>query len=60
MSTLIEFIHANHNTPIAVVKGQVFSFYYSATHKCVLLLASGGAMIPVKESYEEVKQKLQE
>jgi hypothetical protein len=56
---LLTFTHANLNTPIEVVAGQVFSYYYSNSHKCVLLLAVGGAMIPVAESMEEVREKMQ-
>lgn len=57
--TFIEFTHANLGTPIYVTVTQVFSVYYSETHKATLLLATGGAMIPVKESLDAVRQKLQ-
>jgi hypothetical protein len=56
--TLLTFTHANLHTPVEVVKEQIFSFYYSGTHKCVLLLAVGGAMIPVSESVESVHEKI--
>lgn len=56
--TFLSFTHANLHTPIVVIKEQIFSFYYSATHKCVLLLAAGGAMIPVSESMETVSEKV--
>lgn len=58
MSTLVEFSHANLDTKVAVVKQQIFSIYYSPTHKCTMLLASAGAIIPVKESPDEVMQKM--
>ena len=55
----VQFTHANLNTPIFVTKTQVFSLYFSETHKATLLLATGGAMIPVKESLDEARKKLQ-
>lgn len=57
--TLLSFTHANLHTPIEVIKEQIFSFYYSQSHKCVLLLAAGGAMIPVAESMEQVRVKVE-
>lgn len=58
MTTLLEFSHANLDTKVAVVKQQIFSVYYSPTHKCTMLLANAGAIIPVKESPDEVRKKM--
>lgn len=55
---LLEFTHANFKTKIYVSKILLFSFYYSESHKCTMLLAAGGAMIPVSESVEDVRAKL--
>ena len=57
--TLLTFTHANLNRPVEVAAQLVFGFYYSDSHKCVFLVASGGAIIPVSESQEEVRAKLQ-
>jgi len=58
--TLLSVTHANNNTPVMVVRDQIFSFYYSSGHKAVLLMSTGGGMIPVKESLEQVKELLQQ
>jgi hypothetical protein len=54
----LEFTHATLNTKIIVAKLLLFSFYYSQQLKCTMLLAAGGALIPVTESVEEVRAKL--
>ena len=54
----VEFTHATLNTKIVVSKVLLFSFYYSQQLKCTMLLANGGALIPVSESVEEVRAKL--
>jgi hypothetical protein len=56
---LISLTHANLNTVVEVVAVQVFAYYYSQTHKATLVLAVGGAMLPVKESVDEVKAKIE-
>jgi hypothetical protein len=53
------FTHANLNTPVEVLLSQLFTYYYSESHKSTLLLAIGGAMIPVKEGVDEVRKALQ-
>jgi hypothetical protein len=37
---------------------KVFSFYYSQGHKATLLLATGGAMIPVSEPVEKITEDM--
>lgn len=54
----IQFTHANFKTPIYVSRELIFSYYYSQGHKSTVLLASGGAMIPVQESPEEIIKKI--
>ncbi len=56
---LIEVTHATLNSKVFVARALIFSFYWSDTHKATLLLAVGGAMLPVKESVDEIKSKLQ-
>lgn len=58
MKTLIEVTHANLNSKIHVVSDLLYAWYYSEAHKATLLLASGGAMLPVKESCNEVEAKI--
>lgn len=55
---LLTFTHANLHTKVEIVATLVYSFYYSETHKAVFLVASGGAIIPVKEDLETVKKLL--
>lgn len=55
---VFEYTHANLSTPICVAAQQIFSVYYSNAHKSTILLATGGAMIPVLESVERVKSDL--
>lgn len=54
----IELTHANTSQKVIVPAALVFAFYHSEGHKCTLVLASGGAMLPVKETPDEVKAKL--
>ena len=51
---LKQYKHANIDTMIVVDLDQVFTYYYSPGHKATLLLATGGAMIPISESVEQV------
>jgi len=55
---LISLTHANLNESVMIVKDLVAAFYYSATHKACLVLFNGGAMLPVKESLEEIERKI--
>ena len=52
------FIHANHNTEIVIMKDLAFSVYYSPHHRCTMIVSSGGAVAPVKESVTEVCARL--
>lgn len=54
----IEVTHANQHTKVYVPVTQIFAYYYSEGHKATLLLATGGAMLPIKESPDEVKAKM--
>lgn len=55
----ITVTHANTGKNIDVVVALLFAYYYSDSHKATLLLASGGAMIPVLQTVEEVRERLQ-
>jgi hypothetical protein len=52
----IQLTHANNKQPIYVSRELIFSYYFSQGHKSTVLLASGGAMLPVLESPETIKQ----
>jgi hypothetical protein len=54
----IAVTHANNNSIVYIPVNQIFAYYYSEGHKATLLVATGGAMIPVKESVDEVKAKM--
>lgn len=53
---LLTFTHANLNTPLIVDAALLFSWYHSQSQRCTILIASGGAAVPVKESVEEVSR----
>lgn len=54
----IQLTHANLLKPVKVAKQLVFGVWYSDSHKATLVLASGGAMLPVTESVDEVNRLL--
>ena len=54
---LLVFTHANHKRSIVILPEQLFSFYQGADH-ATHLLATGGAIIPVSESVEQVKERI--
>ena len=56
---IAEFTHANLNQTVYVQVVQLYAYYYSEAAKATLLLASGGAIIPIKESVNEVKMRVQ-
>ena len=58
MVKFIEVTHANNAAKIFVPVNQIFAVYYSEGHKATLVMATGGAMIPVKETADEVKAKM--
>lgn len=55
---LLKYKHANLDTDIVVDADKIFSYYYSPGHKATLLLATGGAMIPVLEPVEQITNDL--
>jgi hypothetical protein len=56
---LLKFIHANTEAPVQLVAEQVFGWYYSSGQRCSLILSTGGAMVPVKETVEEISRLMQ-
>jgi hypothetical protein len=54
----IEVTHANNGQIVYLPVALIFAFYYSEGHKCTLITASGGAMVPVKETVDEIKAKM--
>lgn len=52
--TTIKVTHANLNTPVEVSVGLIYARYYSAGHKSTMLLSSGGALVPVSETLEQI------
>ena len=57
-SILLEFTHANNRQKVYVAKSLIFSIYYAEVNKCTFILSSGGAILPVSESVEEVRAKV--
>ena len=57
---LVELTHANAagSPTIYVVPSQIFSWYVSSTAKCTHVVSTGGAMLPVSETPDQILQKL--
>lgn len=56
---LIQFTHATKNTEVFVPAPIIFSVYSDVKLGGTMLLSSGGALMPVKESVEEAASKLE-
>jgi hypothetical protein len=52
--TCIKLTHANHNNSVYIAVPLFFCAYYSTGHKCTHVMATGGAIVPVSESPDEV------
>jgi hypothetical protein len=57
---LIKLTHANHKTVMYVPEVQVAGFYASPGHGCTHIVAPGGAILPVLESVDDVKARLEQ
>lgn len=55
---LYKFTHANNNQVLYVAANQVAGFYYSPHHKSTMIVATGGAVLPVTETVEQVQSVL--
>lgn len=55
---LIELTEPDRQQKIYINKAQIFSVFYSDAFKCVMVMASGGGMVKVSESTEEINNKL--
>lgn len=53
---MIKLTHANTNESVMVDKSLLFAIYYSQHAAATLVVSSGGAIVPVKESVEQVVQ----
>jgi len=61
MTSKLEYIRVHQpdrKGPTYVNPNLIFSFYYAEGMKCTHIVATGGGMVPVKESPEELKQIL--
>lgn len=56
----ITLTHANVKKQAEVAVNLIAAYWYSEAHKATLVMATGGAMIPVLESPEEVRAKIDE
>jgi len=54
----IELTHSNKLEKISVVKEQVAFVYFSPAHNATFVVATGGAIIPVSETKEQVTSLL--
>lgn len=55
-SQLKEFTHASTSTPVYVDLGMVSAHWHSPGHKSTIIQTNGGALLPVKEDIDFVKQ----
>lgn len=51
----IKLTHANTKQEIYVATRLVFAYYYSESNRCTHVLAAGGAILPVKQSPDEIR-----
>jgi hypothetical protein len=52
----ISLTHANLGREIIVAREMVFAIYHSEAHKATHVLSSGGAIIPVSETVNQVRE----
>lgn len=57
---LLRLTHANLHTPLIVDAALLGFIYYSESQRCTIIMLSGGAAAPVKESVEEVTKLKEE
>lgn len=53
---LARFTHANHGDPVVVDLDLLAMWYFSQAHQATHLVSTGGAIMPVKESVDEVSR----
>ncbi|HUQ32146.1 MAG TPA: hypothetical protein VM095_08495 [Pyrinomonadaceae bacterium] len=52
--------HANFKRPVFVAAHLVFAIDYSTVQKCAQVYSTGGVVMPVLESVDDVKRLLEE
>lgn len=55
---VVNLTHANNKVKVTVVVGQIAFYYLSEASKSTYLMSSGGAIIPVVETPEEITKLL--
>lgn len=55
----VSFIHTQFNTEVIVYTDQIFCAMIAPTMKSVVLVAPGGASVPVLGTLEEVTKKIE-
>lgn len=58
MNPTTTLTHANTKVQIEIALPLIFAAYYSEASKCTHVLATGGAIVPVLESPDFVKQHI--
>lgn len=54
MSKVVEFTHATLGIKVSINTDNLFGYYFSESVKATLLLSTGTAVIPVRESTSQV------
>ncbi len=55
---VLVFTHANLKRPVHVVAGTISHYLYSETAKATALYTTGGGIIAVQETVEDIDQRL--
>ena len=58
--TEVHFVHTQFKTDVVIYKEQVFAVTFAPMQKSVVVVAVGGAAVPVEGSIDEVRNKIQE
>jgi hypothetical protein len=56
----LEFIHGISGEQIFIIAHKIFGYYDSTTMKATMLVSDAGAIVPVKQSKEQIKKLLSE
>lgn len=58
METFIELHNHNNSATLQVVTNKVFAVYYSMAAKSTHVVSDAGGVVPVAETVDEVKKRL--
>lgn len=53
---VLKFHHANTLKEVTIIRDMIFTWFLSDAHKSTLIMGTGGALIPIAESPEQVEK----